>query len=92
MVGVPGPDGKVYSVSPAPAVAVIFGGHVIVGGAESRTVTVKVQLAPPSSDCETIEWVPTAKNDPEPGVFVTAPQLPLTVAAANVTTAPGTPP
>src|SRR5678816_2941461 len=67
IVGVPGPEGNVYSVSPVAAVAVILGGQVIVGGFESSTVTVKVQLAPPISDCETIEWVPTVKNPPDAG-------------------------
>ena len=92
MVGVPGPEGKVYSVAPVGAVAVISAGHIMVGGSESRTVTVKVQLAPPNSDCEIIECVPTGKNEPDPGVLVTEPQSPLTAAAENVTRAPGWPP
>src|SRR5688572_27478331 len=66
----------------------MLAGQVIVGGSVSKTVTVKVQLAAPNSDCETIEWVPTGKNDPEPGVLVTEPQSPFTTAAENVTKAP----
>jgi hypothetical protein len=71
---------------------VILAGQVIVGGDESRTVTVKLQLAAPISDVETIEWVPTVKNEPDAGLFVDVPQLPLTVAAAKVTNAPSSPP
>jgi hypothetical protein len=92
IVGVPGPPGNVYSVAPVGAVTEIFGGQVIVGGFVSRTVTVKEQLAAPSSDVEIIEWVPTAKNEPDAGLFVTAPQLPSAAAAPKVTNAPGTPP
>ena len=59
----------------------MLGGQVMVGGFVSSTVTVKEQLAPPSSEVETIECIPTAKNEPDPGLFVTAPQLPVVDAA-----------
>ena len=89
IVGVP--TLTVASVAPTAAVTVILGGHMIVGGLVSRTVTVKVQLAAPNSDVEAIECVPTGKNDPEGGLLETAPQLPVTAAAAKVTNAPNSP-
>ncbi len=68
----------------------MLGGHMIVGGAVSRTVTLKEQVGP-DSEVEMIECVPTVKKDPEAGLFETAPQSPVTEAAPNVTIAPGTP-
>ena len=68
-----------------------FAGQVIVGGAVSRTVTENEQDCP-VSEVETIECVPTVKNEPETGEFDTAPQLPATDAAPYVTNAPGCPP
>jgi hypothetical protein len=73
-------------------VTVIFAGQEIVGGLVSRTVTVKKQLAPPISEEDVTVCVPTVKNEPDAGLFVTAPQLPSTEAAANETKAPGLPP
>jgi hypothetical protein len=70
-------------------VTVIFAGQEMVGGLVSRTVTVKKQLAAPISEEDVTVWVPTAKNEPDAGLFVTAPQLPSTEAAAKVTKAPG---
>ena len=64
---------------------------MIEGGAVSRTVTLNEQVGP-ASDVEIIEWVPTVKNEPDAGLFETAPQSPVTDAAPNVTKLPGTPP
>src|ERR1043165_9740948 len=75
IVGVPG--FTLASVSPGAAVTVTFDGQAIVGGFESKTVTVKLQLAPFNSDCETTECVPTVKNEPDAGLFVIAPQFPV---------------
>ena len=86
------PIGNVKSVAPTGAVTVIFAGQEIVGGLVSRTVTVKKQLADPISEEDVTVCVPTVKNEPDAGLFVTAPQLPSTEAAANVTKAPGLPP
>ena len=90
MVGVP--TFTVASVAFCGAVTVMFAGQEMLGGLVSRTVTVNVQLAAPISDCETIECVPTVKNEPDAGELVTAPQLPDGTAAAKVTNAPGLPP
>jgi hypothetical protein len=90
IVGVPG--STVASCCPTGAVTSLLAGQVIVGGLESRTVTVNVQLAAFNSDCEITECVPTVKNEPDAGLFVTAPQLPDGTAAAKVTNAPGLPP
>jgi hypothetical protein len=76
-------------VSAVPEFTVLLAGHEIVGGLVSSTVTVNVQLAPFSSDCEMIECVPTVKNVPDAGLLVTAPQLPEGAAAPKLTTAPG---
>jgi hypothetical protein len=59
----------------------MFGGHMMVGGLESKTVTVKLQVPPPSSELEIIECVPTSKNDPDGGLLEIAPQLPSPAAA-----------
>ena len=67
----------------------IFAGHEIVGGLVSRTVTVKKQLAPPSSEVDVTVCVPTVKNEPDAGLFVTDPQLPSPEAAPKVTKLPG---
>jgi hypothetical protein len=69
----------------------MLAGQLIVGGLESRTVTVKEQV-PPNSAVEKMAWVPTAKNEPEGGLLDTAPQLPEPDAAAKLTNAPGSPP
>jgi len=92
IIGVPGPIGNVNSVSPSGAVTVMFAGHEIVGGLVSRTVTVKKQLDPPISEEDVTVCVPTVKNEPDAGLFVTAPQLPSTEADEKVTKAPGLPP
>src|SRR5687768_11709070 len=84
-VGVP--TETVASSEFAGAVATLFAGQEIVGAGVPTTLTVKVQLPPPSAD-EVIVCVPTAKNEPEAGLFDTAPQSPVTPAAANFTNAP----
>jgi hypothetical protein len=63
--------------SAVPEVTVLLAGQMIVGGAVSRTVTVNEQVCPVSDD-EVIEWTPTVKNEPDVGLFVTAPQFPVT--------------
>jgi hypothetical protein len=70
---------------------VTLAGQVIVGGAVSRTVTENEQDCP-VSEVETTDCVPTGKNEPEAGLFDTAPQFPVTDAAAKLTNAPGCPP
>jgi hypothetical protein len=79
MVGVPGFTAALSA--PDAAVTTLSAGQLIVGGSVSRTVTVKEQLAPPNSEVETTEYVPTAKNEPDPGLLLTAPQLPAPDAA-----------
>jgi len=54
------------------------------------TVTVKLQLDPATAEHVTVV-VPIGKNDPEGGEQLTAPQLPVVVGAAYVTTAPHCP-
>ena len=56
----------------------MFGGQKTRGGVLSRTVTVNEQLGPPPVVQVTVV-VPTAKNDPDIGVQLTAPQLPAVV-------------
>jgi hypothetical protein len=62
------------------ATAATFVGHVMLGGCVSFTVTVNEQVAPPVSLQVTVV-VPTGKNDPEAGLQVTVPQVPLVVGA-----------
>ena len=64
----------------APAVTVMFWGHVIVGGWVSLTLTVNVQLGPAVVVQVTVV-VPTGKNDPEAGEQLTAPHVPVVVGA-----------
>ena len=73
---------------PSFAVTVMPAGQVIVGAAESTTVTVKLQTPPPVDDVEVTVVVPIGKNDPEAGLVVTVPQLPTASGAAKVTLAP----
>jgi hypothetical protein len=59
---------------------VTLAGQVIVGGWVSLTVTVKLQLGP----CCVVQVTvvtPTEKLDPDAGVQVTVPQLPVVVGA-----------
>ena len=67
--------------------AVVFGGHVIVGACVSVTVTVNVQLGPAVVVQVTVV-VPTGKNEPDAGLQVTVPQVPVVVGALYITTAP----
>jgi hypothetical protein len=60
----------------------IFAGQVIVGGCVSTTVTVKLQDGPGAP----VAWqvtvvVPLTNIEPEGGVQVTVPQVPVTVGA-----------
>ena len=59
----------------------MFAGHVTVGACVSVTVTVNEQLGPAVVVQLTVV-VPTGKLDPEAGVHVTVPQLPVVVGAA----------
>jgi hypothetical protein len=63
-------------LSPAFAVTVILLGQVIVGAAESMTVTVKLQNPPPVEELLVTVVVPIGKNEPEAGVLVTVPHVP----------------
>lgn len=49
---------------------------MIVGAGVLLTVIVKLQLPPPVADETVTVCVPTAKNEPEAGELVTAPQSP----------------
>ena len=60
--------------------AVTLAGQVIVGGCVSLTLTVKVQLGPAVAVQVTVV-VPTGKNEPDAGVQVTVPQVPVVVGA-----------
>jgi hypothetical protein len=53
---------------------------VIVGAAGASTVTVKSQIAP-SLPVQVTTVVPTVNVDPDAGVHVTVPQVPLVVGA-----------
>src|SRR5262245_8228633 len=64
----------------------VLGLSVIWGASVSMTVTVKLQLVPVPLPQVTVV-VPTGKNDPEAGVQLTVPQLPVTV-GAKLTIAP----
>src|SRR5215216_6614954 len=95
-VGVPTPPGTVASSEPEGAFTMMLAGHEMVGAGVSTTLTVKVQLSPvaplsPGAEAVTV-CVPTAKNVPEAGELVTAPQSPKTEADEKVTNAPGLPP
>ena len=57
------------------------------GGCASLTVTLKLLLAPEVEVVVTVV-VPTGKNDPDAGLVVNTPQLPVDVAAGKVTVAP----
>jgi hypothetical protein len=54
----------------------------MVGGTLSITAIVKLQLFPPPVLQKTV-FVPFAKNEPDGGVLVTAPQLPVAVTVKN---------
>src|SRR5207244_10038135 len=69
--------------------AVMSPGQVIVGGCESRTVTLNRQLA--SAEVHTTAVVPIGRNDPEGGLKSTSPQLPETTGAGKLTVAPHMP-
>ncbi len=60
--------------------AVTFAGQVIVGAWQSLTVTVKVQLGPAVVVQVTVV-VPFGKNEPDAGVQVTVPQVPVVIGA-----------
>ena len=64
----------------------MFAGQVTVGAWLSVTVTVNAQEGPAVVEQLTVV-VPTANVDPEAGVHVTVPQLPVVVGAAYVTVA-----
>ena len=58
-----------------------MGQELIVGNCVSFTLTVNEQLCPEAELTFTVV-VPTAKKDPEAGVAVMVPQLPVVVGAA----------
>jgi hypothetical protein len=75
-------SGKVTVTVGDPGVptAVIFAGQVIVGGCVSLTVTVNEHVAiATESSLQVTVVVPTGKNDPDGGLQVIVPQLPLAV-------------
>jgi hypothetical protein len=86
------PTLTVASDWPDGAATVWFAGQVIVGAAAATTVTVKVQLPPPTEDVTVTTVVPSGKVDPDAGLAVTVPQLPMASALGKVTTAAGLPP
>ena len=59
---------------------VMFAGQVIVGGCVSFTVTVNVHEEPAVVETLTVV-VPIGKNEPDAGVAVTVPQVPVVVGA-----------
>jgi hypothetical protein len=59
---------------------VMGAGQLIAGGCVSATVTVNEQLGPEIVVQLTVV-VPTGKNDPDAGVHVTVPQLPVVLGA-----------
>ena len=65
---------------PAAPTAVTLPGHVIVGGWVSLIVTVNEQVGP-ADDVQVTVVVPTGKNDPDAGLQVIVPQVPLVVGA-----------
>ncbi len=75
------------------ALATILAGQLIVT-AEPDAVTVTTKLHSPPCDDVTVTGVdPTGKKEPDDGLAVKVPQVPVVVASANVTCAPlvGTP-
>jgi len=64
------------------ALAVLFGGQVMVGAGSDWTVTVKLQLPSPVEEVAVTTVVPTGKNEPDAGVEVTVPQLPVAEGSA----------
>jgi hypothetical protein len=65
---------------PGPVKTVTEGGAVTVGCSTSLTVMVRLQLGPAVVELVTLV-LPTGKNEPEGGLLVTTPQLPLESAA-----------
>ena len=86
-VGVP--TLTVASGWPDGAATVWLAGQDIVGEGESITVTAKEQLPPPTEDVTVTIVVPTGKTEPEAGLAVTVPQLPLATGSSKVTIAAG---
>ena len=66
--------------APGPVETVTPGGAVIAGFSTSFTVMVRLQLGPAVVELVTVV-LPTGKNEPEAGLLVTTPQLPLETAA-----------
>src|SRR5260370_6082928 len=66
-------------VAPGPVERVTGGGATIVGRSVSLTVTVRLQLGPAVVELRR-GVLPTGKNEPEGGLLVTTPQLPLATA------------
>jgi hypothetical protein len=60
--------------------AVTLGGQVMVGGWVSLTVTVKAQVGP-AVEVQVTVVVPTGKNEPDAGLQVIVPQVPVLVGA-----------
>ncbi len=75
------------------ALAVLLGGQLIVTLplVASTTVTEKGQPPSPCSELKLTMVVPTGKNEPEAGVAVIAPHVPVPMASGKVTCAPRTP-
>jgi hypothetical protein len=69
---------------------IAFGGHWIVGGCASATVTVNEQLSPPTSVQVTVV-TPIWNVEPGGGTQATGPQLPVVVGSVYFTTAPHVP-
>jgi hypothetical protein len=65
----------------------MFAGQVMTGGVLSTTVTVNVQPGPDAAVQVTVV-VPMGKNDPDGGLQVIAPQLPVVAGSLKVTAAP----
>src|ERR1043165_7704474 len=84
-VGVP--TATVSSPELSVSLAILLAGQLMVGAGVSSTFTVKLQLPPPDADEVTV-CVPTAKNEPDTGLLVIAPQSPSVEAAPYVTNAP----
>jgi hypothetical protein len=59
-----------------------FAGQVIAGGCVSLTVTVKVVFPRPTLLVQFTVVTPFVNADPEAGVHVTVPQVPVVVGAA----------
>jgi hypothetical protein len=58
-----------------------FAGQIMVGACASLTVTVKLQLPPPKLLVQLTVVTPFWKVEPEAGVQVTVPHVPLVVGA-----------